>query len=159
MIIRDFPNYSIFKDGSVINNISGKQLKPHDDGYGYKRVGLYKNKRRFYFFVHRLVAIHFLDNPQHFQYVNHRDENKSNNSVENLEWCTALYNANYGTKLIRQAKTRGHSVKAFKNGVFVGSFYSENKCARELNIAPISVSKVVRGLQKTAGGYTFEYDL
>ena len=159
MIIQDFPNYSIFKDGTVINNVSGKQLKPHDNGKGYMVVNLYKNNRRFRFYIHRLVAVHFINNPQHFQYVNHKDENTLNNSVDNLEWCTVTYNNNYGTKLIRQAHTRGHKIKAFKNGIFVGSFYSERKCARELNIAPISVSKVVRGLQKTAGGYTFEYDI
>lgn len=159
MIIRDFPNYSIFKDGTVINNISGKPLKPLDNGKGYRYVFLYKNKRAFRFYIHRLVAVHFINNPQHFQYVNHKDENKSNNSVDNLEWCTALYNANYGTKLIRQAQTRGHSIKAFKNGVFVGSFYSERKCAIELNIQQASLNRAIRGLQKTAGGYTFEYDI
>lgn len=159
MIIRDFPNYSIFKDGLVINNVSGKSLKPAEDRDGYMRVALYKNKRAFYFRIHRLVAIHFIDNPQNFPYVNHKDENKSNNSVDNLEWCTATYNNNYGTKLIRQAQTRGHSIKAFKNGIFVGSFYSERKCARELNISQSGVSLAVRGLQKTYGGYTFEYDI
>lgn len=66
MIIRDFPNYSIFKDGTVINNVSGKPLKPFDLGTGYKGVGLYKNKRVFKFYVHRLVAIHFINNPQNF---------------------------------------------------------------------------------------------
>ena len=159
MIIQDFPNYSIFKDGTVINNVSGKPLKQFDNGLGYMRVGLYKNKRRFYFFVHRLVAIHFINNPQQLPYVNHKDENKSNNSVDNLEWCTASYNVNYGTRTIRMAQTRGHSIKAFKNGILVGSFYSENKCARELNIDPSHVSKAVRGLLKTTGGYTFEYDI
>ncbi|AFY98256.1 putative HNH endonuclease [Leuconostoc phage phiLN12] len=159
MIIQDFPNYSIFKDGTVVNNISGKQLKPSEDRYGYKFVGLYKNKRRFYFRVHRLLAIHFINNPQNLSYVNHKDEDKSNNSVDNLEWCTPSYNVNYGTRNIRMAQTQGHSIKAFKNGIFVGSFYSERKCARELNIDPSHVSKAVRGLQKTAGGYTFEYDI
>lgn len=159
MIIQDFPNYSIFKDGSVINNISGKQLKPIDMPNGYKVVNLYKNKRAFRFYIHRLVAVHFINNPQQFKYVNHKDENKSNNSVENLEWCTASYNINYGTRNIRHAQTRGHNIKAFKNGVFVGSFYSEGKCAIELNLHQPSVNRAIRGLQKTAGGYTFEYDL
>lgn len=159
MIIQDFPNYSIFKDGTVVNNISGKQLKPVDGGNGYMTVGLYKNKRAFRFYIHRLVAIHFINNPQNFRYVNHKDENKYNNSVDNLEWCTAGYNSNYGTRSIRAAQSLGHGIQAFKNGILVGSFYSENKCARELNIDPSHVSKAVRGLQKTAGGYTFEYDI
>lgn len=159
MIIQDFPNYSIFKDGTVINNISGKRLKPSADRNGYMYVNLYKNKRLFRFLIHRLVALHFINNPQQLEYVNHKDENKSNNSADNLEWCTASYNVNYGTRNIRMAQTRGHSIKAFKNGIFVGSFYSERKCARELNIDRAGVNMAVRGLQKTAGGYTFEYDI
>ncbi len=159
MIIQDFPNYSIFKDGTVINNVSGKPLKPIDDGRGYMRVYLYKNKRAFRFYIHRLVAIHFINNPQQLPYVNHKDENQSNNLVDNLEWCTASYNVNYGTRNIRSAQSRGHSIKAFKNGIFVASFYSESNCARELNIDRSGVNMAVRGLQKTAGGYTFEYDI
>ena len=159
MIIQDFPNYSIFKDGTVVNNVSGRPLKPLDNGNGYKYVSLYKNKIRFRFLIHRLVALHFINNPQQLKYVNHKDENKSNNSVDNLEWCTASYNVNYGTGSIRMAQTKGHSIKAFKNGMLVGAFYSEGKCARELNISQSSVNKAVRGLQKTAGGYTFEYDI
>lgn len=159
MIIQDFPNYSIFKDGTVINNISGKALKPVEGRNGYKVVNLYKNKMRSQFYIHRLLAIHFINNPQNFPYINHKDENKSNNSLDNLEWCTASYNLNYGTRSIRQAQTQGHSVKAFKNGILVGSFYSEKQCARELNINSSHVSQAVRGLRKTAGGYTFEYDI
>lgn len=159
MIIRDFPNYSIFKDGTVINNVSGKQLKQFDNGRGYMRVCLFKNKRIFKFYVHRLVAIHFIHNPQQLPYVNHKDENKSNNSVDNLEWCTASYNVNYGTRTIRQAQSLERSIKAFKNGVLVGTYDSEKKCARELNIDRSGVSKAVRGLRKTAGGYTFEYNI
>lgn len=159
MIIRDFPNYSIFKDGTVINNVSGKQLKPLEDRGGYMQVSLRKNKRTFRFLIHRLVAIHFINNPQNLPHVNHRDENKSNNSVDNLEWCTPSYNNTYGTRLIRVAQTQGHKIKAFKNGVLVGTFYSQGECARELNINRPSVSKAVRGLLKTVGGYTFEYDI
>ena len=159
MIIQDFPNYSIFKDGTVVNNVSGKPLKPLSLSNGYMIVALYKNKRRFQFSLHRLVAIHFINNPEQLPYVNHKDENKSNNSVDNLEWCTASYNANYGTRTIRMAQTQGHSIKAFKNGVLVGTFYSQSKCARELNISQPGVNRAVRGLQKTVGGYTFEYDI
>ena len=158
MIIQDFSNYSIFKDGTVINNVSGKPVKPIDNGRGYMIVGLYKNKRTFVFRIHRLVATHFINNPQNLPYVNHKDENKSNNSVDNLEWCTATYN-NYGTRNIRAAQSLGHSIKAFKNGIFVGSFDSQKKCATELNIDQAGVNRAVRGLRKTVGGYTFEYDI
>lgn len=68
---------------------------------GYKCVVLRKNNKSTSFLVHRLVAETFLPNPSNLPCVNHKDENKSNNSVDNLEWCTRLYNDNYGTRNIR----------------------------------------------------------
>lgn len=159
MIIKDFTDYSVFSNGDIVNNKTGKVLKPLDNGNGYKYVSLYKNKRAFRFYIHRIVATHFLDNPNGLKYVNHKDENKTNNSADNLEWCTAEYNANYGTKSLRQAQSRGNSIKAFKDGVFVGVFYSERQCAKELNIQQASLNRAIRGFQKTAGGHTFEYDI
>lgn len=65
---------------------------------GYLQVSLIKNHKRYYFNVHRLVAITFLPNPDNLPQVNHKDENTMNNNVDNLEWCTAKYNCNYGTR-------------------------------------------------------------
>ena len=77
----------------------GRILKPRKDGAGYLRVALpiidkgYKN-----FSVHRLVAQAFIPNPKKLPQVNHKDENKLNNNIDNLEWCTDEYNLNYGTR-------------------------------------------------------------
>lgn len=72
---------------------------------GYNQVCLYKCGIRKIIKVHRMVAIAFIPNPDNLPQVNHRDEVKSNNCVENLEWCDNKYNNNYGTKIERHKQT------------------------------------------------------
>ena len=71
---------------------------------GYLLVSLSKDGKRKQFGVHRLVATAFLDNPNNYPCVNHKDENKQNNNLQNLEWCSYSYNNNYGTKNERASK-------------------------------------------------------
>ena len=89
-------------------------LKQCTDKKGYKRVNLYKNKKSTRVLVHRLVAEAFLNNPNNYPLINHKDENPSNNKVENLEWCTYKYNNNYGNRAKKFSK------------VFTGMLSGEN---------------------------------
>lgn len=73
-----------------------KQLKPSKQSNGYLSVDLFKEKRRKHCLIHRLVAMAFIPNPENLPQINHKDENRTNNTVENLEWCSAKYNMNYG---------------------------------------------------------------
>lgn len=73
-------------------------LKPRKITHGYFSVALYKQGKRKDYKLHRLVATHFIPNPDNLPEVNHKDEDKSNNCVDNLEWCTHKYNSNYGTR-------------------------------------------------------------
>lgn len=82
--------------------------------FGYRRVKLVENGKRHKVFVHKLVAEAFIPNPQKLPYINHKDENKSNNHYENLEWCTCEYNLNYGTCQHRKVSTRTKLHIAFK---------------------------------------------
>lgn len=72
-------------------------LKGEYQHNGYKRVCLWKDGRKHNKLVHRLVAIAFLQNPSNYSDVNHIDEDKNNNHVTNLQWCTHLYNMNFGS--------------------------------------------------------------
>ena len=100
--------YGVTEDGKVYSYTSKKFLKRTLDIEGYEQVILYKNKHRKTYKVHRLVALAYIPNPNNFPQVNHRDENKTNNNVSNLEWCTAKYNSNYGTRTERIiSKTKG----------------------------------------------------
>ena len=96
--IKDFENYYIYSDGRVQNCNTNHFLKYTSDKSGYLKVRLYKDKHQHTLLVHRLVALAFLPNPNNYPQVNHKDENKHNNDVSNLEWCTVKYNANYGTR-------------------------------------------------------------
>lgn len=74
----------------------GRQLKPGRDKKGYLLVGLRKDGKCKTRRIHRLVAEAFIPNPNNLPQINHKDENKCNNTVDNLEWCTPSYNINYG---------------------------------------------------------------
>lgn len=104
--IEQYPNYAVDENGNVFSVKTGKPIKQFDCGTGYFRVGLSRNGKEKHFLVHRLVAEAFIPNPERLPLVNHKDENKKNNCVSNLEWCTYEYNANYGTAIERRKRTR-----------------------------------------------------
>ena len=85
--------------------IAGKQMKQSLHTKGYKTVCLTKDGKSKTHFVHRIVAEAFIDNPDNLPMVNHKDEDKTNNFAENLEWCTASYNRTYGKAVEKHAKT------------------------------------------------------
>ena len=86
---------------------TGKEriLKPGTDKDGYLLVTLYKNRNKRPFKIHRLVAKAFIPNPDNKSDVNHKDENKTNNCVDNLEWMTRMENNNFGTRNERISKS------------------------------------------------------
>ena len=82
--IKDYPNYSVSNYGRVRNDLTCKILKQNLNSSGYYRVMIAGKQ----LFVHRLVAMTFIDNPNNYPVVNHKDYNPKNNHVKNLEWCT-----------------------------------------------------------------------
>lgn len=86
--------YTISNLGIVRSKLTNREMKPSLTKFGYLRVNLRKSKSREYksYFIHRLVASHFLDNKDNLPEVNHIDSDRSNNIVSNLEWCTREYN-------------------------------------------------------------------
>lgn len=106
--------------------------KQQTDKYGYKRVMLYGEKPFKKFVpVHRLVAKAFIPNPREHSQVNHKDENKANNTVANLEWCDCLYNNNYGSRNARMAKTKTGVNRPYmvrnEKGRFIGSNHNKGR--------------------------------
>lgn len=105
IIIDETPtHYEVSSYGKVRNSNSGRLLKL-DDSNGYKRANIFINGKRKAYFVHRLVAMAFIPNPDKLPFINHKDEIKDNNFVDNLEWCTSQYNNTYGTRLERVSKS------------------------------------------------------
>ena len=98
--------YEVSNKGNVRNVRRNKLLRLPKNYYGYIQVCLYKNGISTGFLVHRLVAQAFIHNPDNLPQVNHKDEDKTNNNVDNLEWCDQAYNNLYGTRLEKSINTK-----------------------------------------------------
>lgn len=146
--------YSITEDGKVFSNLSNKFMKPGHNGVGYAKVALRKDGEYHKHYVHRLVAQTYIPNPENLPFVNHKDENPANNCVENLEWCTVLYNNNYGTCRQRGAITKGTPVFCIELN---RCFNSSREAERELSIFHSCINDCCKGKAHTAGGYHWKY--
>jgi hypothetical protein len=106
----------IRRDGSF-TDIHEKYLKPGNNGTGYLFVYLWKDNKQKRYYVHRLVAEHFIPNPNNLPQINHKDENKENNIVTNLEWCSNIYNQLYNDKAKKAQSSRSIPItQIFDNG-------------------------------------------
>lgn len=99
---KDIPGYEGHYQASTLGNIRSVKretvvLKGDLQRNGYRRVYLWTSGRKRNCLVHRLVALTFIQNPNGYSDINHIDENKQNNSIDNLQWCTHLFNMNYGS--------------------------------------------------------------
>ena len=98
-------NYQVSSKGRIRNKATKAIKKSFINDRGYVIVSLYKDESLKTFRVHRLVAQAFIPNPNNLSEVNHLDENKQNNSIFNLKWCTRQENLEYGTRGLRQSQT------------------------------------------------------
>lgn len=154
------PDYYISNFGNVYSQKKdGKMLTPYLDQFGYYMLHLWENNKQHAAKVHRLVADAFIPNPDNLSDVNHKDENKTNNRVENLEWCSRKYNLNYGTRNERANASRKKGVVMLDSKTFeyIKSFPSAIDAERETGINAGNIAMVCSGKRKTAGGYTWEY--
>ena len=157
---------------SLNYNHTGKEkiLKPGTYKSGYLYVVLYKNNKRKHFSIHRLVAEAFLEIPEDIkQYigtvylqVNHKDENKQNNNVENLEFCDIKYNSNFGTRNERIAakNTNGKLSKPVLQYDLEGNFIKEWRSTRECERNGFSQgagAACCQGKLKKYKGFIFKY--
>ena len=134
--------------------VSGRVLVGSNAGRGYVMVILTKNSKQTYKYVHRLVAEAFIPNPDNLPQVNHKDENKTNNCVDNLEWCDNLYNINYGTVRERITKKTSKQVQQFdENMLFVKQYPSQIEASRETGILQGAISQSISKGYKAGGFY------
>ena len=131
-----------------------KRLVPFKQKNGYLSITIYKDGKEYFKLVHRLVALSFIPNPSNKKQVNHIDENKTNNCVDNLEWMTPKENMNYGTARERTNKSQGQSVIQMDQfGNIIGHFDTENEAAILSGANRYKISAVINGHRNLAGGY------
>lgn len=150
----------------------GKLIKPIQNDKGYWYYGLSYDGKRKNFNVHNLVAMLFIDK-ESFKYhesenkslvdieclmINHKDENPSNNRVDNLEWCTHTYNINYGTRTSRVVDKCSKSIEQYSlEGEYIKTWKSLANASSELNISRGTLCSCLKGQIKSCGGYQWKY--
>ena len=126
----------------------------------YYCVGLCKYNTERFFSIHRLVAEAFIPNPNNLPCVNHIDEDKTNNRVSNLEWCTYQYNTNYGSCQQKKSDKMSKPVNQYsKDGVFIRQWNSAREASEALGICRGNIQMVCYGnvYRRTAGGFIWRY--
>ena len=153
--VDEYDRYMISNKGRVWSTIGcGKFLKGGKDRLGYIQVQLSKGDGSIkHFYIHQLVGKAFIPNPQNLPYINHRDEDKTNNCVENLEWCDAKYNHNYS--IYQQEIEVGQYDK--DSGELINTYKSSREAERQTGTAQGCISACCNGKQKTSGGYVWKY--
>lgn len=155
-LIENSGNYEVSNYGEVRNKTTHRILQTSLMG-GYLALSLYINDKKEILRIHRLVAIYFLECPDETYIVNHKDGNKTNNNVENLEWVSRSENAKHSFRL---GLNKGKKIKVSKytlDDVFVGEYDSPADAEKETGIFQTHISGVCRGDRKTAGGYIWRY--
>lgn len=169
--IEGFIGYEVSDKGNIRSCLNNKHsitenwklLSPRIDHNGYLFVNLYTNTHKMKSIkIHRLVAMAFIPNPALLSQVNHKDEDKTNNFVENLEWCDYSYNTNYGTghkrsSISRRACNTKSILQYDLHNNFIREFYSLSEASRVLEISLGSILDCLKGRTTKSRNFIFKY--
>lgn len=159
-VIKGYENYSVTSNGDIINTVTNYKLKPLLKRMGYYEVLLKdKNHRGRWFFIHRLVAEAFHENPMGKKEVNHIDGNKLNNKAENLEWCTRNENLKhaYESGLMPFSTVARKVVSIDKNTGERTVYSSIHEAAKILGISQGNICMCCKHQRPYANGFYWEY--
>lgn len=140
--------------------VKGHVLKPFYSGRGYMQVQFYMNGKRFNKKVHRLVVEAFIPNMDNLPEVNHKNCDRDDNRVENLEWCSRSYNRQYREKYgVSQAEAQGHPLFAVNLSTLeVSHFRSQGEAGQALGVDKGNINRVIKGRLKQTNGFWFVND-
>ena len=146
-------NVTYLKNGRIL-----KQYLNHNSGY--LQVGVSIDGKRVTKLVHRLIAQAFIPNPEELPQINHKDSDRTNNNVSNLEWCTPKYNSQYREKYgVSRMEVAGKPIFAISLVTLeILHFSSQWEASQKLGVDRSSINMVIRGKRKQAGGFWFKAD-
>lgn len=153
--------YEVSDEGQIRNRKRNHILKQKMNDFGYMVLSLVTENGKKTFFVHRLVADAFLTRPDGKTQINHKDQNKTNNCVGNLEWVTARENSNYGDRIERIQDKRKNNPRFHRPIVCVETgivYHNPNRASEEID--PINKAVLYRclnGQGETYAGYHWRY--
>lgn len=145
---------TIIRSNGYKQTFKERKLKPRLSKNGYLTVMLFKNKEGKTKAIHKLVAKTFILNNKNKRCVNHKDENKLNNCVDNLEWCSYKYNNNYGTKN-ESKKVKVNQYDLEDN--FIKTWDCISRVEKQLKINHRNICLCCKNKRKSAGGYKWKY--
>ena len=156
-LIKNYPNYTISSDGVIKRN--GKALKPTLTPKGYLRVRLSKNNKVKNYFVHRLVYENFVGEIPNGYSVNHIDEVKTNNTIDNLNLMTVKENDNWGTRNTKIGrKSKKYILQKTLDNEIVNRYNSSKKIFDTTIFNYFDVIRCCKGERKTHKGFIWEFD-
>ena len=133
-------------------------LKPFKNNKGYLQIALVKNGKHYKRQVHNLVATTFIENPNNYIEINHKDENSTNNIVSNLEWCNSTYNNNYGN--CKRKISEANSIKINQYDLqdnFIKQWNSMKEASETLKLSRGNICLCCEGIRNKTGGYRWRY--
>ena len=156
--VKEYSNYEVNQLGEIRHKKRQKILKPRDNNGGYQYVNFKINGKNTNFAVHRIVANAFIPNPNGYTEVNHKDYNKKNNCVDNLEWVSSSQNKQHSYLKQENKKSRGKAVNQYtKEGIFLKTFDSVSEAAKELGCCVAAISNCCLGRTKTSQGFRWSF--
>jgi hypothetical protein len=160
-IMKEHSNYEVSNLGKIKNKTTGRIRKTSINNKGYEQFIVYIDKKPKTFYVHRVVANNFLENLNNLPEVNHKDKNKLNNRVDNLEWCDGCYNLHYGTRIERIINKKKplyiKIIQKDKNKNIIKIWENIDEIVCNNNYHRSNIYKCCQGKLKTAYGYIWNY--
>lgn len=155
--IANYPNYLISKEGQVYSTKTNKIKLSQKNQNGYCRIELLNENEKKKFYIHRLVAEAYIPNPNNYNQVNHKDLNKHNNNVNNLEWCSEAMNMQHNADNKPENSRKVIQLDLDDDNKIIRTYNSIKEASEKTDINKTSIIHCCSGKYKKAGEYKWKY--